>query len=177
MSVTGLLLTFIVIVCASVVRGSTIANGKLFENGTYAQVRGVNVIAMVRPGAPWAEAASRFLEQSKAIHLWYAPLPLSSWHVTVHPLFTERELPLAYAATERWHEIVDAVAPSLAQVMALLERSPVLIHPRYMELVPGLGVLAMRMALPAEEARAVSAFWKAMRNATARRKTDDLSAG
>ena len=151
--------------------GSSNATGllygnKMYPNGTYAHLRGVNVIAKILPSqAHWLEPMHEFLESTKYIKRHYSILPLESFHMTVHPLFTEYEIPnrFKYGYSE-WDDILQPLTGNmLGFIMEYLERYPLVLHPRYSELHPSTGILTVGLSLPQEEIEAVANLWSALR--------------
>ena len=139
---------------------------KMYPNGTYAHLRGVNVIAKILPSqAPWLEPMYEFLESTQYIKRHYSLLPLDSFHMTVHPLFTEYEIPNRFKfGYSEWDDILQPLTENmLSFIMKYLEWNPLVLHPKYSELHPSTGILTVGLSLPREEVIAVSHLWKALR--------------
>lgn len=139
---------------------------KMYTNGTYAYLRGVNVIAKILPSqAPWLEPMYRFLEASKYIKHHYSLLPLESFHMTVHPLFTEYEIPDRFKFGRRdWNGTLEPLTENvLGFIMHYLDAHPLVLHPEFDDIHPSTGILTVSLKLPREEVEAVSALWDVLR--------------
>lgn len=130
------------------------------KNGEYARLRGVNIVAMAT--GVWREETFHALkDHAPALGDFVAPLPADSYHMTVHPLFTERELPAFYQRRHAahwdaaWDHIVNVLTPHL---LALRRELPGPLHPEYVRPLVGNGVTVLLLALPAAEARALAQF-------------------
>lgn len=137
-----------------------VQSGKMGLSGEYARLRGVNIVAMAT--GVWRDETFRAIrDHAPGLGTFVAPLPGDSYHMTVHPLFTERELPVFYQRRfadrwdAAWDHIVNVLTPHL---LALQAHAPGALHPEYVRTLVGNGVTVMLLALPEAEARALAQF-------------------
>ena len=137
-----------------------VRSGKMTMGGEYARLRGVNIVAMAT--GVWREETFRAIrDHAPGLGRFVSPLPGDSYHMTVHPLFTERELPVFYQRKyadrwdAAWDHIVNVLTPHL---LALQPHLPGALHPQYVRTLVGNGVTVMMLALPEDEARALAQF-------------------
>lgn len=139
---------------------------KMYPNGTYARLRGVNVIAKFLPSqTPWLEDLYNYLESTKYIKRHYSVLPFNSIHMTVHPLFTEYEIPDRFKfGYKDWNDIIMPLTDEmLSFIMNYLEKHPLVLHPTYGLVHPSTAILTVSLNLPKREVESVSLLWKALR--------------
>ena len=137
-----------------------VQSGKMGLNGEYARLRGVNIVAMAT--GVWRDETFRAIkDHAPELGRFVAPLPGDSYHMTVHPLFTERELPAFYQRRfadrwdAAWDHIVNVLTPHL---LALRAQLPGALHPQFVRTLVGNGVTVMLLALPEAEARELARF-------------------
>lgn len=147
-------------------QGELLYGNKMYPNGTYARLRGVNVIAKILPSqTPWLEALHQYLESTTYIKRHYSILPLESFHMTVHPLFTEYEIPSRFKFNRtEWDDILEPLSGSMLNfIMRYLDKHPLMLHPSFDAIHPSTGILTVSLNLPQNEVDAVSLLWAALR--------------
>jgi len=160
------LMCFSCIAVMAQVRISGMKSGKLDSNGEYKTIRGINFIAMA--DGIWREEVQIAIEKhAPVLGSYINPLPADSYHVTIHPLFTENELPEFFRKMHRnhwdetWNGIIESIYPYIIQLQPLI---PGPIHPRYVDTFIGNGVTTLRLNLPHEEAVNMTTFRRAIRD-------------
>lgn len=134
-----------------------VRSGKMTTNGRYATLRGTNVIAMGR--GEWTASLYDAVLSSPMLSQVIAPLPKDSYHMTLHPLFTEKELPLFFRERysgqwgAAWERVVSTIAPSLAAVQK--ELFPDGLHPTLLRPRVGRSVVVLWLTLPRDESEKV----------------------
>ena len=105
----------------------------------------------------WREEVQHALEHhSTVLGQFINPLPADSYHMTVHPLFTEVSFPVFFGVKHNndwndvWMKIMNAVAPQVSLLSNEFSSGP--LHAEYVRTVIGNGVTTLTLKLPHEEA-------------------------
>jgi len=139
---------------------SAMLTGKMNDNGDYIPIRGINFIAMA-DGIWRDEVHHAVQDHAPVLGSYINPLPGSSYHMTVHPLFTEHSLPeffmKKYAPNweSMWMHIMNILTP---HIITLKRDIPEKLHAEYVRPLVGNGVTVLVLKLPREEATAMSEF-------------------
>eukprot|EP00727_Mastigamoeba_balamuthi_P010686 m51a1_g624 hypothetical protein (1099) ;mRNA; f:127808-132268 len=115
-----------------------------------------------------------FVASGSVLSKYYAPLPAESYHMTLHPLFTEMEL--EYLTAYKFDPWLRQLGRSLADLRAVLARSPAsLAGARVSSLHVGSAVLALEVLLPPGDLAAPSAVRALVANHTRVRTPDEYT--
>jgi len=134
--------------------------GKMNYKGDYLPVRGINVIAMAT-GLWREEVYEAVVKHASSLSGYINPLPSDSYHMTIHPIFTEFSLPEFFRIKhlKHWNETWDSLMNYLSPTLFQLENEvPDPVHPQYVRLNIGNGVTTLVLKLPHEEAVNMSIF-------------------
>jgi len=148
------------VICMSDQKVSAIITGKMNDDGEYINIRGINFIAMAN-GIWRDEVHHAVKDHAPVLGQYINPLPGSSYHMTVHPLFTEHSLPeffmKRYASDwdSMWIHIMNLVTP---HIHSLIKDLPSRLHAEYLRPVIGNGVTVLALRLPRDEATSMAKF-------------------
>ena len=146
--------------CAAESKVSAIAAGKMNENGEYIHIRGINFIAMAN-GIWRDEVHHAIQDHAPVLGEYINPLPGNSYHMTVHPLFTERFFPEFFKKKyesdwdSMWIHMMNLLTP---HIYKLQKELPSELHPEFLRPLVGSGVTVLVLKLPREEALSMANF-------------------
>jgi len=151
--------------CMTVISGtdqkvSAVITGKMNDNGEYINIRGINFISMAN--GIWRDQVYHAVQDhAPVLGKYINPLPGYSYHMTVHPLFTERNLPEFFMKRfapdwdNMWTHIMNLVTPHIYDLRSMIPSS---LHAEYLRPLIGNGVTVLVLRLPREEATNMSMF-------------------
>jgi len=162
---TVLIVLFLLCVSFSVIvsseqKPSAMVTGKMDDKGEYISIRGINFISMAT-GLWRDEVFHAVQDHAPILGKYINPLPGNSYHMTVHPLFTEHFFPdffkkkFASDWDNMWTHIMNLVTPHICELQKDL---PGPLHPEYLRPLVGNGVTVLVLRLPREEAANMSIF-------------------
>ncbi|KAH3746177.1 hypothetical protein Pelo_12433 [Pelomyxa schiedti] len=119
--------------------------GKLDDNGKFQRLLGVTIVSMLSNPDDWAPLYDAIV--SSRLKYFLAPLPPSSYHMTIFPLYTQWELSMT---EQEWLSFSNSAEfrQKLHSISSRLSMTPLHVVPSVQGLAVGSSVVAVVLSLP-----------------------------